>query len=223
MFGLDTKKEITMLRVLLVAPAIANIDNATEIRSITSLTSLRVSVLSGHVLRRTVYDAVQEDTYDIIHFAVHSNQDYLSLNGDKLPPSDIGQIARLAHAKLVFFNSCNSGRLASHLVQRDIEFAIFANIELPDRDAWTMPLAFYEFLDRQIRNDRTYSIPKAFNDAITGDGNYGITSSYDRVGMLSVQRQMWRMERAIIATAIAAGVGVLHFVGTIIYWMRGGG
>lgn len=202
------------LRVLLVAPDVANVDGISEIRTITGLH--RVTVLNGHVSARDVYDAARLQKFDIIHFAMHSDSDVLKLNGDVLTPESVSQISRLAGAHLLFFNSCLSGRHASYAVQRSTDFAIYANIQLPDAIAWKMPLTFYEFLADQEGDAGTVNYPKAFNDAMSGDGNYGITSAYDRVGVLPLQQRMDGLEhsqrvqfRLILAMFI---LGALQFM-----------
>jgi hypothetical protein len=180
------------LRVLLVAPSIDNINAIPEIRAIAALH--RIFPLNGHVSLRDVYDAAGDDHYDIIHFALHSNTEALRLNGDTLTPEDVAQVGRLAHAKLIVLNSCYSGRHASYAVMHGLDYAIFSNVEVRDDAAWKFPVTFYEFLADQIERTHQANYAKAFNDASTGDGNYGITSAYDRVGVLPLQQKLELLE-----------------------------
>lgn len=215
------------LRVLLVVPDAANVDSDPEIAYLTSLRHIRVQVLPGHISARALYDAVDDKRYrqhfDIIHFAVHSSADppLLSLNGDKLRPEDIGQVSRRAGASLLFFNSCNSGVLASYVVQRGVTWAIYLNRDLVDKEAWKMPLLFYESLDNQIDESGTYSIPKAFRDAVPGDGTYGITSDYDRAGILTVQREIETLRRWVVGLFVAGVFHSLVLMG-IVAWLLWG-
>lgn len=181
----DFVKEI---RVLLVAPNLDNINAIPEIRAIAGLH--RVFPLNGHVSLRDVYDAARDDKYDVIHFALHSNTDALRLNGDTIRPEDVAQIARLAHAHLIVINSCYSGRHASYAVEHGVDFAIYSNVEVHDDEAWKFPVALYEFLHDQIVTLAAVNYAKAFHDASNGDGQYGITSAYDRAGILPLQREV---------------------------------
>lgn len=174
------------LKVLLVAPTVERLDSSPEIKALTALQRIRVAVLTGYVSAQNVYEAVDRNNYDIVYFAVHSDSEHIALNGTRLSSESIGQIAKLAGASVIFFNSCNSGKHASFLVQRGVQWAIFLNIELRDEQAWRMPLLFFDLLNKQIMDSNSYSIPKAFFDAIPGDGTYGITAQYDRAGFLPV-------------------------------------
>jgi hypothetical protein len=198
------------LRVLLVAPQVANINAIPEIRTIAGLH--RIFPLNGYVSLKDVYDAARADNYDIIHFAIHSNTDALHLNGDTLTPEDVAQIARLAHTKLVVLNSCYSGRHASFAVSHGVDFAIYSNIEVVDATAWKFPIALYEFLYDQISASRQVNYAKAFNDADAGDGNYGITSAYDRTGIMPLQADIGMLKIRVWWLLIAA---VLNFLGLI--------
>lgn len=209
---------VQRLRVLLIAPDVANLDASPEIKSITNLNWVQAHVLTRHISAREVYDAVDDGRYDVIHFATHSTSDIMALNGDRLSPQDIGQIAKLGQAKLVFFNSCESGKFASYLVQRGIEFAVFANIKIEDSQAWKVPYLFYCFLDEQIESTGVYSFPKAFYDAVDSTGNYGITSAYDRVGVIPLQKEMAQLKRLVLIV-LGAGIVAWASVSAAVAWV----
>jgi hypothetical protein len=186
------------LRVLLVAPDTQlKLENKTEIAQITNLERVRVRVLPGYVSARSLYEAAQDERYDVVHFAVHSSIDYISLNGDKLNASDLRQVCNSARANTVFFNSCNSGKLASALIQRGVEHAISCNIELADSDAWKMPLLFYEALDTQLIDTGVYNVPQAFFAAVPGDGTYNLTAALASTGMMPVQKRLADLQRQV--------------------------
>lgn len=206
---LTNESNMKELRVLLIAPTLENINAIPEIRAISALH--RVFPLNGHVSLQDVYDAAKDDSYDIIHFALHSNQDMLRLNGDVLTPEDVAQVARLAHAKLIFLNSCNSGRHASYAVQHGVEFAIFSNIAISDAGAWKFPVAFYEFLSDQIEKKQV-NFAKAYNDASSADGAYGITSSYDRAGVLPLQVKLAQLEARLWWMMAIGAANILAWV-----------
>lgn len=209
------------LKVLLVAPTVERIDSSPEIKALTALQRIRVAVLTGHVSAQHVFEAVDRNSYDIVYFAVHSDSEHIALNGARLSSESIGQIAKLAGASVVFFNSCNSGKHASFLVQRGVQWGIFLNVELKDEQAWRMPLLFFDQLNKQIVESNNPSIPKAFFDAIPGDGTYGITSSYDRAGFLPVQRQLNTMRLWLYGLTVGAALNLLVFCSLAIWWLRG--
>lgn len=206
--------------MLLIAPTIENINAIPEIRAISSLH--RVFPLNGHVSLRDVYDAAGDDHYDVIHFALHSNTDVLRLNGDTITPEDVAQVGRLAHAKLVVLNSCYSGRHASYAVMHGLDYAIFSNIAVVDNSAWKFPVTFYEFLKDQIEQSHQVNYAKAFNDASTGDGSYGITSAFDRTGVLPLQQKLDALERRMwLMIAIGAATWMLFGIYVALQLLRG--
>jgi hypothetical protein len=203
------------LRVLLVAPDTQiKLENKTEIAQITDLEQVRVRVLPGYVSARSLYEAVKDGRYDIIHFASHSNADYISLNGDKLSASDLRQVCNSARAQAVFFNSCGSVKMGSALVQRGIEYAISTTVELADSDAWKMPLLFYESLNNQITDTGTFNIPQAFFATAPGDGTYNLMVALASSGMMPVQKRLADLQRQVwwlfgLLTAETVGVAAL--------------
>jgi hypothetical protein len=203
------------LRVLLVAPDTQiKLENKTEIAQITDLEQVRVRVLPGYVSARSLYEAVKDGRYDIIHFASHSNADFISLNGDKLSASDLRQVCNSARAQAVFFNSCDSVKMGSALVQRGIEYAISTTVELVDSDAWKMPLLFYEALNNQITDTGTFNIPQAFFATAPGDGTYNLMVALASSGMMPVQKRLADLQRQVwwlfgLLTAETVGVAAL--------------
>lgn len=164
-----------MLRILLVAPGLG-LQTTAEVRDLTTLH--RVTVLSDIVTRRDVYQAAGGG-YDVIHFSSHSNDERVSLSGNEcLTDTDLLQVARIAGAKLVFFNSCYAGRLAHYLMGHGVALAIHTNQELQDADAWTFPAAFYGAVAR-LGNGRASAYVRAFSEANDGGGLYGLAIAPD--------------------------------------------
>lgn len=160
-----------------MAPDQNGIDAHPEVDLITGMHS--VHVLQGEVPKQRLYSSVRHAQYDIIHFATHSTEEYLALSGDdELSPEEIAQIARLSKAKLLFFNSCISGRMADYSVRHGVQYAVHTNVELEDEESWKMPLAFYRFLKDQIDCEKGINFVEAFAAADTGDGIYGLSISH---------------------------------------------
>jgi hypothetical protein len=209
------------LRVLLVAPDTQiKLENKTEIAQITDLEQVRVRVLPGYVSARSLYEAVKDGRYDIIHFASHSNADYISLNGDKLSASDLRQVCNSARAQAIFFNSCDSVKMGSALVQRGIEYAISTTVELADSDAWKMPLLFYESLNNQITDTGTFNIPQAFFATAPGDGTYNLMVALASSGMMPVQKRLADLQRQVWWLFGLLGAETMGVVGLAAYLMQ---
>jgi len=188
---------------------------APEIRYLTSLDNIRVTVLSnGDVKSQTIYEACRRQRFDAIHFAVHSDDDKIEVNGDIIHAEDIAQLSRLCRANLVFFNSCVSGRLSSYLTRHGVDFSICNNTPLADSEAWKTPLAFYDFINSQISTSGTFSIPEAYDESSPDDGEYGIYINHQRSRIVLVQARLDRLER--VALALGA-VDVLTLV--LVIWL----
>lgn len=201
------------MRVLLVVPDIANINADREINYITSFKHVTAHVLSGHVDAHDLHDAVGRNGYfDVVHFGTHTSNSppRLQLSDGELTPEDVNAVLRRSRCGLVFFNSCNSGVLASRAVNAGIRWAIYTNVELVDEDAWKMPLAFYESLNKQARNNMLPNYPAAFSDAISDTGHYGITGSYERTRIIDIRDTVATLKFWIVASVVLT---LLNFLG----------
>lgn len=208
------------MRILLIAPTqsgqyMPQLETFPEIKAIVS--NHNANLLIDHVTKQDVYDAVRSNSYDIIHFACHSDGDKLLLNDkESLSREECSQIARTANARLIFFNGCDSAGLASYAVRHGIELAIFTTSKLVDRIAWQMPNTFYSLLGRG--DD---SFVHAYVKADSGDGLYGILIAPEAV---ADQRLIRRDVDALILLTIKLGRRisysyVLIFVFIILYFM----
>jgi hypothetical protein len=225
MYDRSTQNKVTELRGLLIAPKTTHnqpIDTTIEISAMTSLDRVKIEVENGHMSRTKLFERVRNRRYDILHFAAHSDENYLYLNGDKLPPDQIWQVAQMVKARLVFFNSCRSGRLASVIVSRGVEYAIHSNVEMLDSEAWQAIVAFYETLDSQIEAEDVYDIHKAFDDSVAGDGNYGIYIRYDHAGVLPMQRRVERLEKMALGMLALGAVHLAVTASFLAAWWNGG-
>lgn len=173
------------MNILLVAPEIPNVDSVPEIRVLGG--QHRVLVLSGKVAVQDVYQEARRLNYDAIHFATHGSPDGVKLGvmetitpdgtiqrrEEWLTEVDILQISKLSKARLVFFNACNTSKLASYLVGHGILYAISATTTIEDNDAWKFPLAFYEHITQQpSREHDMINYALAFEKTSDGTGLY---------------------------------------------------
>jgi len=160
------------MRILLIAPTQSGeytpkLETFPEIKAIVSNHNTNLLI---DVTKQDIYDAVRGSSYDIIHFACHSDDSKLLLNGTEyISKEECSQIARTANARLIFFNGCDSAGLASYAVRHGVELAIFTTTSLVDRIAWQMPNIFYSLLGRSDE-----SIINAYVKADSGDGLYGL-------------------------------------------------
>jgi len=160
------------MRVLVIAPDQPGIDTLPEIRSIQR--RHHMSILGGIVKPQDIYDACRDTRFDVHHYATHSGlQGALLSDGVLFTEEDIAQVARMKGTGTLFFNSCESGRLASYAVRHGVRFAIHTNIDLDDRDAWKSALSFYGYLE----NGHSRDIVGAYVVADNGDGDYGLQIS----------------------------------------------
>lgn len=189
------------------------LDTRREIRAMSSRHS--VTLLQGQVTGDDVQTAVTAQPYDAIHFATHSDEYHIALsNGETLDADDLVRLARLSGCRLLFFNSCRSGRLATIATGKGIAYAIATTIDVPDNMAWKMPLSFYEFLYDQEEAGLVVDIPAAYRRSANGSGTYMLLGDLQRQAeiadlMTEVQRLNRNLRRVWISVGfvLAAGVG----------------
>lgn len=170
------------MRVLVIAPDQPGIDTLPEIRSIQR--RHHMSILGGVVKPQDIYDACRDTRFDVHHYATHSGpQGALLSEGVLFTAEDIAQVARMKDTETIFFNSCESGRLASYAVRHGVRYAIHTNIDLLDGDAWKPAMTFYGYLE----NGHSRDIVGAFVVADSGDGDYGLQISPPYI--LDLQKQ----------------------------------
>lgn len=199
------------MKILLIVPDVTpRLDTVPEIRTLTSLH--QVTVLSGNLSSRELYEAAQRGNYDIIHIGAHT---------DTLDREDVLQVARVASASLVVLNACSSGAMASFLVAHGIPYVISTNIELFDAEAWKMPLTFYEYVARQEHHGEVISFPSAFGKADTGDGDYSLSVSVERINTMSqVTQRIEALNYKLNVTVVLLSAADV-FVLILWFWGRG--
>jgi hypothetical protein len=176
------------MKILLVAPSVS-LNTIPEIRSITS--QHNATVLNGPVTAEDVYDAVNDQEYDIIHFATHqegSNEmlDKIMLsNGDSLDLASLARVAKISKCKLVILSLCQGSRIAIYLINQKIPNVLFATVDIPDKKAWELMSAFYVELKRYKVNNRIINYQDIFKNIDNGDGTYGLLVSMEHTEVLT--------------------------------------
>jgi len=169
------------VRILLIAPNSPDINTVPEIRTITS--RHHTTVLNGAVTPQTI-DQYARQGYAAFHFAGHSSPDHVELScGTTLEADDIVRFARMAGAKMLFFNSCEAGRLAAYAVAHGMEYVIACTIKLDDDVAWEFPSAFYN----SLANGAWRDILAAYRAADSGNGEYTLAVAPAFLGDMSDQ------------------------------------
>jgi hypothetical protein len=170
------------MRVLLIAPDMADINAIPEIRDLTRMH--RVAVFSGSVHARDLYEYCRTNEVDIIHIVSHSdngddgnsNPIIVLSEGETLGPQDLVSMAHSCNAKLLFLNTCNSAVFASYATRRGVGAAIYTTRAIKDSSAWKAPMRFYSTLEVMLRHNAV-DFHVAFMDAIPDDGTYGWNTS----------------------------------------------
>lgn len=170
------------MNILLVAPDQININQTPEIRLISS--QHRAYVLNNRVTLDDVYKAA-ETPVDVIHFATHLGKgagDSVTLSdGADMSMYEISQIVKISGARLVLFNICSAARLGNFISRHTDACAIYTTIDLPDNEAWKLPLAFYGRCSRLERQEgrelRTIEFYKIFTEIDDETGLYSWSSS----------------------------------------------
>jgi len=197
------------MRVLVIAPDQPGIDTLPEIRSIQR--RHHMSILGGIVKPQDIYDACRDTRFDVHHYATHSGPTGALLSdGVLFTEEDIAQVARIKGTETLFFNSCDSGRLASYAVRHGARFAIHTNVDLAESDAWKPALSFYSYLE----NGHSRDIVGAFVVADNGDGDYGLQISPPYVQELQRQSEVAILPRpgtVVISRVqmVLVGLGIL--------------
>jgi len=167
------------VKILLVAPDGLGVDAVSEVRRVQQYHD--VASLYGTVTPDDIYRAVQEKAFDVIHFATHGGPDGVLLSGGVvLDAETIAQFVRLRETAGVFFNACQTGRVASYCARHGARWAISGEVDLPDAEAWKLAAAFYS----HQRNGHAKDFIRAFRLADDGDGDYALHVSLEWIADL---------------------------------------
>lgn len=167
------------MKILLVAPDGLGVDAVSEVRRVQQYHD--VASLYGTVTPDDIYRAVQEKSFDVLHFATHGGPDGVLLsNGVILDAETIAQFVRLRETAGVFFSACQTGRLASYCARHGARWAISSEVDLSDAEAWKLAAAFYS----HQRNGHAKDFVGAFRLADDGDGDYALHVSLEWIADL---------------------------------------
>ena len=170
-----------MLRILLCVPQTENLNVIPEIRELTS--NHAVTVLNGPVSLNDVFQACKNE-FDILHFGGHGDNKGFRLSAtEQLSATDIAQLSRMSHARIVYLNACGMGEVAGRISRLiDIRnhkprYIIYSpQPELKDKEAWQCPLTFYNELAQNGTKDES-SVITAFLTADAEGTRYNMIIS----------------------------------------------
>lgn len=134
------------------------------------------------------HNELRHSSYDVLHFTGHISRDerqrpvWLHVGPLRLAMDDVVMMAKLANARCIFFNSCESAMFANYAIRNGIHAAIYTTADLGDSDAWKFPLHFYEQVARQESDQAVVDLRKAFDASVDHSGFYGWASNgtYER-------------------------------------------
>lgn len=133
-------------KILFIAPSDSGLDVAPEIDSIAEL-GFKARALQGKVTPERIFAAVRQANYDILHFACHADHSGIVLSdGIVFDTDSILQVARMARAKLVFLNACQTSVIGQTLIDENVPAAIVMMRDVPDNIAKQTAQAFYKHL-----------------------------------------------------------------------------
>lgn len=152
-------------RILLIAPSyqqsdMVRFDTVPEIDTLYDL-GYSVQVVQERVTRERLFQITRNRSFEIIHFAGHTGPaGWLLDDGKVFESSAIVQLARSAHANLIFINGCESAEIGQLLVDEHVPAAICVLGRIEDATAKETAQVFYQKL-AEVRDVRAaYSASK---------------------------------------------------------------
>jgi hypothetical protein len=146
-------------KVLFIAPD-SGLDVAPEIDALAEL-GYAARTLQGVVTPERVFAAVRNTQFAILHFACHATEAGIQLSqGTQLDVDSVLQVARMAAAKVVFLNGCETSVIGQTLVDENVPVAIVAMREIRDDLAKQTAQAFYKALAGSGDPHEAYKVSK---------------------------------------------------------------
>lgn len=162
-------------RVLFIAPSDSGLDVAPEIDSLAEL-GYTARALQGVVTAERVFGAVRNAQFSVLHFACHADDAGVMLSqGAVFDIDSILQVARMAAAKIVFLNGCETSVIGQTLVDENVPVAIVAMREIRDDLAKQTAQAFYKHLATSGDAHEAYKASKPASRGLyqwLADGGY---------------------------------------------------
>lgn len=190
------------MRILLVAPDQPDLSWASEIENVTY--GHHATVLAGKVDDARLTNASAGESYDVVHFVAHADDEGVEMGGWILPPIQVAQLARHVGAQLVFLNTCRSLFMPQFLIDQHIPAVISHTSKsgVNDRNALKIATYFYEKLS-QNKGD----FHKAYMAVSPHDGTFSWSSNGSYLGALEpLAHQISAMEQTIKWLFIGLGV-----------------
>lgn len=162
-------------KVLFIAPSDSGLDVAPEVDTLAEL-GYTARALQGTVTPERVFAAVRNAQFAILHFACHASEAGVMLSqGAVLDIDSILQVARMAAAKIVFLNGCETSVIGQTLVDENVPVAIVAMKEIRDDLAKQTAQAFYKALAGSGDPHEAYKVSKPASRGMyqwLADGGY---------------------------------------------------
>lgn len=169
------------MRVLLIAPDLADINNIPEIRDLTEMH--RVMVFNGTVRLRDLYEYCRRHEVDVIHVVSHSDAmtegkppSIMLSNDEVITPQDLVMMAQWSKTRMLFLNTCSSAVFATYATRRGIPSAIYTTRSIRDDSAWKVPMGFYSSVERMVRENNV-DFYQAYLESVPDTGDYGWSTS----------------------------------------------
>lgn len=208
------------MRILVIAPSFG-FASAVEVDSIAP--SFDTDIVSDNVTMVRLMNRVARQSYDILHFLTHGNEEGVSLsNNEVMAPEDIARLAKHTKARMVFLNACQSNVPGQYLVDVGIPAVIVNNCEILDNDAVQVAGYFYNELAINGGDMKSaYSVANPRNGRFSwlSNGNYRDPLLQQIIAMREdgLQRQQtlfWLVVGVVAHMVTAAGLWlyqILHF------------
>lgn len=181
------------MRILFVAPEFSG-DNAInaipEMRAISAKHTV-YSLVGKDVTVRELFEVADRWKFNIIHYASHMSERGIEMSdGEILDPADCALVARTAKASVVVFGGCDSGVLASYVINFGVDYAVYANRDLTTNEFWKFTLAFYN----AFPNGHADNVLGSYLAASNKDGTIGWTMNpeiaVEAIRIYSLQKQV---------------------------------
>lgn len=199
---------MTLQRILVIAPD-SGLSVAPEIDALFTL-GYEAQLVSTPVTSDRLFAATRNRPFDIIHFAGHADREGVIIGpkpDDRIDASGLVQLARSAHAQLIFLNGCETAEIGQVLVDEHIPAAICTLRAIGDTMAKQTAQVFYQRL-RETNDIRTaYNTSKPSikggyslfrNGSVTSEL---LTPVLEQIAQLTTLMQTSASERVTIVSA----------------------
>lgn len=167
------------MNILLIIPDYSHtnivLDVVSEVENLTKYH--KTEIIRQNVTFNSLLELVSNNSYDIIHFAAHTNDnnDIILSNNDILTKEQLLSLIKRSKCKLVFFNVCIGAKLGVYISRNLNIYTIYTTTLLLDKNAWIVPLSFYSELYNLERKKVEINFSEIFNLVDDQSGLYNIS------------------------------------------------